>query len=123
MAMQQKIRNRLDEITAALKESKAVSLADKDDFIEIMAEAAEGTNGLTVAEKTQANSVNIFNLCYLFMRDKLEGAGAAAHGFWPALFRLIERCRWQLTIIILGAYVLLGYRPQIVEALEALRGR
>ncbi len=119
MAMTQKIKNRLEEITVALKESKNVSLADKDDFIEIMSEAAEGTNGLTVEEKTQANSVNLFNLCYLFMRDKLN----AATGFWPALFRLIYLCRWQITIISLGAFVLFGYHPEIVDGLRAIIGR
>lgn len=116
MAMQQKIRNRLDEITAALKESKAVSLADKDDFIEIMSEAAEGTNGLTVEEKTQANSVNIFNLCYLFMRDKLEGG---PRGFWQGLFHLIERCSWQIVVIVAIIAVAVIFRPEIAEVIKA----
>lgn len=119
MAMTQKVKNRLEEITIALKESKVVSLADKDDFIEIMSEAAEGTNGLSVEEKTQANSVNIFNLCYLFMRDKLN----SAVGFWPSLFRLIYLCRWQITIISLGAFILFGYHPEIVDGLRAIIGK
>ncbi len=115
MAVTQKIQNRLTETVAALRDSKTLSLSDKDDYIEILSEAAEGTNGLTVEEKTQANSVNIFNLCYLFMRDKLEGR---VFGFWPSLFKLIERCKWQITIIILGAFALLAYRPQIAQMVE-----
>ena len=121
MATPEKIQNRTDEIVVACKDARHISLGDRDDWIEIMKRACAGTNGLTTDEKLQACAENLANLTYLFIRDKLEGA--AARGFWPALFRLIERCRWQLTIIILGAYVLLGYRPQIVEALEALRGR
>lgn len=120
MAVSQKIQNRLEETVAALKASREVSLSDKDDFIEILSEAAEGTNGLSVEDKTQANSVNIFNLCYMMIRDRLEGR---AVGFWPALFRLIYLVRWQITIIALGAFVLFGYRPEIVEALRALAGR
>ena len=120
MAISQKTRNRLDELTAALKECRDLSLNERDDYIEILAEAAEGTNGLTVEEKTQANSVNIFNLCYLFLRDKLEGGSG---GKWQALFRLIERCRWQIVIIAIGAFVLFGYRPEIVDGIRALFGR
>ena len=121
MGISQKTKNRLDELTATLKENRALSLNERDDYIEILAEAAAGTNGLTVEEKTQANSVNIFNLCYLVIRDKLEGA--AYGGFWPSLFRLIERCSWQIVIIVLGAFVLFGYRPQIAESLNNLLGR
>lgn len=115
MAITQKIQNRLTEVVAAIRDSKTLSLSDKDDFIEILSEAANGTNGLKSEEKLQANSVNIFNLCYLFLRDKLEGRPT---GFWPYLFRLIERCRWQITLIVLGAFALLAYRPQIAAILE-----
>jgi hypothetical protein len=117
MAIPQKVQNRTDEIVAACKTAKDVSLGDRDDFIAIMMEACEGTNGLTPEEKLQANSVNLANLCYLFIRDKLEGRPA---GFWPALFRLIERCKWQITIIVLGAFALLAYRPQIAQLIEHL---
>ncbi len=120
MAVTQKVQNRLAETVAALRDSKALSLSDKDDYIEIISEAAEGTNGLTIEQKTQANSVNIFNLCYLFMRDKLEGR---VFGFWPALFRLIERCKWQITIIVLGAFALLAYRPQIIQIVDHFTGK
>lgn len=119
MAMTAKVKNRLDELVAALKETRNLSLGDRDDDIEILTQAAEGTNGLSLEEKVQATSENLFNLCYLFIRAQLEGG--AAVGFWPALFRLLERCRWQVTIIALGAFVLFGYRPEIVENLKALR--
>ncbi len=120
MAIPQKVQNRTDEIVAACKTAKDVSLGDRDDFIAIMTEACEGTNGLTPEEKLQANSVNLANLCYLFIRDKLEGRPA---GFWPSLFRLLYLCRWQITIISLGAFVLFGYRPEIVEGVRAIIGR
>ena len=121
MAVPQKIRNRTEEVTAALKECRHLTLSERDDLIEIMAEACEGTNGLTVEDKTQANSVNLANLCYLVIRDKIEGTAAA--GFWPLFFRWAERCSWQLVIIALGAFVLFGYRPEIVGAIKAIAGR
>ena len=120
MAIPQKVQNRADEIVAACKTTKNLSLSDRDDYIEIMTEACEGTNGLSPEQKLQANSVNLANLCYLFLRDKLEGRSA---GFWPALFRLIYLCRWQITIISLGAFVLFGYHPEIVDGLRAIIGR
>ncbi len=113
MAMTAKIKNRLDELVAALKGSKTLSLNERDDLIEIIAQAAEGTNGLTAEEKTQANSENIFNLCYLFIRDKLEGGGSRA-----GLYRLIYMCRHQITILGLGALGLLAFRPQVAALLE-----
>lgn len=119
MAIPQKIQNRADEVSAALKECRHLPLSERDDLIEIMAEARDGTNGLTVEDKTQANSVNLANLCYLYIRDRLEGEGGGRSG----LYRLIRDCRWQITIIALGAFVLFGYRPEIVGALKALFGR
>ncbi len=112
-----KISNRAEEIISALKESRKLSLSERDDLIEIMTEARDGTNGLTVEEKTQANSVNIANLCYLYIRERLEGAS----GFWPQLFRLVERCRWQIVIIVLGAFALLAYHPEIAGLIASLR--
>ena len=117
MAVPQKVQNRTDAIVSACKTATNVSLSNRDDYIAIMTEACEGTNGLSSEEKLQANSVNIANLCYLFIRDKLEDRPA---GFWPALFRLIERCKWQITIIVLGAFALLAYRPQIAQLVEHL---
>lgn len=117
MAMAAKIRNRLDELVAALKETRNLSLGDRDDDIEILTQTAEGTNGLSLEEKVQALSENLFNLCYLFIRAQLEGGAAA--GFWPALFRLIERCRWQITIVALGVCAVLAFRPQFAALIEA----
>lgn len=117
MAMTQKTKNRLEGTIADLKAAKHISPGNRDDYIEFISEAAEGTNGFTIEQKTQANAQNIFNLCYLFIRDKIE-SGSSAAGFWPGLFRLIERCKWQITIIVLGAFALLAYRPQIAQIVE-----
>lgn len=121
MATPEKILNRTEEIVAGCKEARHISLGDRDDFIEIMKRACAGTNGLTADDKLQACAENIANLTYLFIRDKLEGATAA--GFWPALFRLIYLTRWQITIIAIGAFILFGYRPEIVDGVRALIGR
>jgi len=121
MATPEKILNRTEEIVAGCKEARHISLGDRDDFIEIMKRACAGTNGLTTDDKLQACAENLANLTYLFIRDKLEGATAA--GFWPGLFRLIDRCRWQITIIVLGAFALLAYRPQIAQIVEHFTSR
>ena len=115
MAITAKTQNRLDELTAALKSAKDLSLNERDDYIEILAEAAEGTNGLTVEEKTQANSVNIFNLCYLFLRDKLEGREKVS-----GLYDLIYRCRTNITIIVGIVAALLVLRPQLAALIDAI---
>lgn len=120
MATPEKIQNRTDEIVVACKDARHISLGDRDDWIEIMKRACAGTNGLTTDEKLQACAENLANLTYLFIRDKLEGERGGGRA---GLYRLIRDCRWQITIIALGAFVLLGYRPQIVEALKALFGR
>ncbi len=121
MATPEKILNRTEEIVAGCKEARHISLGDRDDFIEIMKRACAGTNGLTADDKLQACAENLANLTYLFIRDKLEGAAAA--GFWPALFRLIERCKNQIVIISLGAFALLAYRPQIIQIVNHFTGQ
>jgi hypothetical protein len=117
MAMTQKTKNRLEGTIADLKVAKHISPGNRDDYIEFISEAAEGTNGLTLEEKTQANAQNLFNLCYLFIRDKIE-SGSTANGFWPLLFRMIERCSWQIVTITGIVSVTLILRPQIAAVIE-----
>lgn len=119
MAVTQKILNRFDGLADAIKSTKVLTLNERDDYLEILFEAKEGTNGLTLEEKTQANSQNIFNLCYLFMRDKLEGSDGKS-----GLYRLIFLCRNQIVTLILGVVlivcVLMGYRPQVIQLFDHL---
>ena len=121
MAMTQKTKNRLEETIAELKAAKHISLGDRDDYIELLTEAAEGTNGLTVEEKVQANAVNTFNLCYLMLRGRLDGAAAA--GFWPSLFRLIRDCKRELMWLGFGITALCAFRPQGIQVFESIFGR
>ena len=114
MAVPQKIQNRTEEIVQALKEDRNLPLSDRDDYIEIMTQSAEGTNGLTTDQKLQACAENTANLCYLYIRDKLEGGGGGRAG----LYRLIYKCRNQIVVIVLGAFALLAFRPQLAAILE-----
>lgn len=116
MATPQKVANRADAVIEALKKNDRLTLSERDDMIEIMSEAREGTNGLTVEEKTQANSVNLANLTYLFIRHLLEGCETGRAG----LYGLIRDCRWQ--IVILGGFLtlLLAFRPQLAAIIEKL---
>ncbi len=114
MATAAKIKNRLEETVAELKQSREISLTDKDDYIELLTEAADGTNGLTLEEKVQANANNTFNLCYLMIRDKLEGGGGRS-----GLYMLIFRCRWQIVILAGFITLLLAFRPQLAAIIEA----
>ena len=117
MAISAKTRNRLDELIAALKKADGLTLNERDDLIEIITEAAEGTNGLTVEAKTQANSVNIFNLCYLYIRDRLEAPKKVTS--WKDV---LIRCSWQtvavVAITVPAVAVLLIYQPQLAAILE-----
>jgi hypothetical protein len=117
MAVPEKVANRTEEIVAALKESRDLSLGDKDSFIEIMKRACAGCNGLTPDEKLQACAENIANLCYLMIKDKLEGGRVV--GFWPHLFRLIERRTWAFVVIALAVIVLVGTSPEIIDRLQS----
>jgi len=119
MAVPEKIANRTERIVAALREARHLSLGDRDSFVEIMKRSCIATNGMSAEEKLQACSENIADLCYLIIKDKLEGP--ATVGFWPSLFRLIDRHPVAFVVLVLGAYVLAGYRPEIVENLKAFR--
>ena len=110
-----KIANRAEAVINALKTDSRLSLSERDDMIEIMSEARDGTNGLTVEDKTQANSVNIANLTYLFIRHLLEGRETGRGG----LYRLIRDCRWQIVLIVAILSVLLAFRPQLAALIEA----
>jgi len=119
MSVPLSVQNRYDTLSSALKTSKLLSLSDQDDYLKILEETRDGTNGLTLPEKLQANSQNLFNLCYLFMRDKLEGGNSRA-----GLYRLIFLCRNQIVILVLGVVlivcVLMGYRPQVIQLFDHL---
>ena len=91
-----------------------MSLNERDDYIGIMLDAKNGANGLPTEEKLQACSENIANLCYLIIRDKLEGGGGRA-----GLYVLIYRCRWQIVILAGFITLLLAFRPQLAAIIEA----
>lgn len=117
MAISHKTQNRWDTLSARLRanDGSRVSLNDCDDYLEILAQNAEGTNGLEPEEKLQAISEGLFNLTYLVIRDKLDAPRSRL-----SLIRDIAiACRWQITIVALGVCAVLAFRPQIAALIEA----
>ena len=104
----------------------------KEETIENLTSTAQSTNGFTHDEKIQAMSINQFDMArsdarihlsmaagFKRIEDKIASLGPV--GFWPALFRLIEKCRWQLCIlaaIVAGMFIL---KPELAEYLRLLR--
>ena len=120
MAISRKTQNRLDTLTARLRENDGrLSLNDCDDYLEILAQSGEGTNGLTPEQKLQATSEGLFNLTYLFIRDKLETPKPATS--WKDV---LIKCSWQtvavVAITVPAVTALLAYRPQLAAILEHL---
>ena len=117
MSTSHKTQNRLEMLSARIRanEGNRISLNDCDDYLAILAQSANGTNGLTPEEKLQACAENLFNLTYLFIRDKLDAPRSRL-----SLIRDIAiACRWQITIVALGVCAVLAFRPQIAALIEA----
>lgn len=119
MATPQKIANRSEALINALKANTELTLSERDDYIEIMTEAREGTNGLTTEEKTQANSENIANLCYLFIRHLLEGRNGSATS-WKDV---CVKCAWQIVAGIGIVSALLIFRPELGAVISGIFGK
>lgn len=125
MAMSEKVKNRQEVLTADLK-SCGAPLGAVDDDIEILAMAAAGTNGLPPDEKLQACAENIFNLCYLYIRDKQEARKAAkeAEGKATTWKDVLVRCAWQIVAVVAitvpAVVALFAYRPELAAVLKSL---
>lgn len=118
MAISHKTQNRWDSLSARLRDNDGrLSLNECDDYLEILAQNAEGTNGLKPEEKLQAISEGLFNLTYLFIRDKLEAQKPATS--WKDV---LIKCSWQ-TVVVVAITVpsitfLFVYQPQLAAILE-----
>lgn len=93
-----------------------MSPGDKDLCREICIEARDGTNGLDVEAKTQANSCNIANLTYLLVRYMLTRSANCTT--WKDV---VVRCSWQITIIVVALFVLIAIHPELGGVLAQLR--
>lgn len=115
MPVPQKIDNRIhaliDEVNASQMEP-----GEKDLCREILIEAHDGTNGLDVEAKTQANSCNIANLTYLLVRDMLKRAGASSS--WKDV---VVKCSWQITIVLVALFALIALHPELGGVLAQLK--
>lgn len=106
--------------------------AVKEETIQNLVSTAASTNGLTGDEKIQAISINQFDMARSDARIHLSMSAGfkrieeriealAPTGFWPALFRLLETCRWQLCIIAAIVAGMLIIKPELAAYLELLR--
>jgi len=82
---------------------------------DILLHAEEGTNGLTQEEKLQNVSETVFSIVTMMVSQRLDGFGKL-----QGLFKVIEACRWQITIIagIIGTCLI--FRPEVAELLKAV---
>ena len=117
MAVSEKIRNRTETAVAAIRDSH-LDPGEKDDLIEIVCDARDGTNGLTPEDKLQANADNIFALVFLFVRAATAKPTPTAS--WKDV---IIQCRRELAVLGLGVITLLVLRPQIADVVEHILSR
>ena len=113
-------------------QSSELDPAVKEETIQNLVSTAASTNGLKGDEKIQAISINQFDMARSdarihlsmaagFRRIEERIASLGPVGFWPALFRLMEKCRWQLCIIIAILSVTLVLKPELAEYLRLLK--
>lgn len=117
MAVSEKILNRTDTSIRAIRDSH-LDVGEQDDLIEMACSARDGTNGLNPEEKLQANAENIANLVFLFIRQSVRKP--LPTDTWKDV---IIKCRREITVIGLGAFALLAFRPQIAAVVEHILSR
>lgn len=114
MAVPAKIAARTDAAIQIIRES-SLPMSEVDDLISILVEARDGTNGLSLEEKVQANAHNIANLCSLFVRHSVDAAK-----YRRSWRDVIVECKWPLVICVITLSILIAYRPSVVQTIEAL---
>lgn len=112
MSVSEKILNRTDTSIKAVRDSH-LDVGEQDDLIEMACGARDGTNGLNPEAKLQACAENIANLVFLFIRQAVRKPPPTDS--WKDV---IIKCRREITVIGLGAFALLAFRPQIAAVVE-----
>lgn len=113
-------------------EASELDPAVKEEVIQNLTSTAAATNGFTQEEKIQSISINQFDMARSdarihlsmasgFKRIEEKIAALGPVGFWPALFRLLEKCRWQLCIIVAIVAVTVILKPELAEYLRLLK--
>ena len=110
--MTEKTMKRRDLLLNEIGKSK-MDIDDKLDLENLVQQAAETTNGSS--DKIQGMSDVLFGIVQLLVTDKIEGCGQG--GKLQGLYRVIETCRWQITIIagIIGTCLI--FRPEVASIL------
>ena len=117
MAISEKILNRTETSIKSVRDSH-LDLGEQDDLIEMACSARDGTNGLNHEDKLQACAENIANLVFMFIRQSVRKPPPTDS--WKDV---IIKCRREITVIGLGAFALLAFRPQIAAVVEHILSR
>ena len=112
--MSPSISEKKNLILSELKQSK-LSLDEKLDLEHLVDKAAETSNGVETPAKIAGMSEVLFGIVTMMVSQRLDG-----YGRLQGLFKVIEACRWQITIIagIIGTCLI--FHPELSEILKAV---
>lgn len=116
MGIPEKIKNRAEAAIAEVNDSMEMEPGDKDLAREVLIEARNGTNGLTIEQKVAHNAETLFNLAYLFVRMMLKQSITTSN--WKDV---IVRCSWQITIVLIGLFILIAIHPELGGLLTEIK--
>lgn len=108
MAIPEKTKNRSEALIDEVNDSKRMMPGDKDIAREVLIEARNGTNGLTLEQKVAHNAETLFNLTYLVVRMMLQQAERVSS--WKDV---VVNCSWQITIVLIGLFILIAIHPEL----------
>lgn len=112
--MTKAIENRRDSVIKSINDSKLPSDA-KEQFVEMVSNAADATNGFSPDQKIQAISEQVFSLTVLNVLNRID----VNHGKWSALVA----CRWALTTIVGIVATMLVFRPELSGLIMKIVGQ
>lgn len=119
MAISEKILNRTETAIRIVRDSRAPA-GDQDDYIEMLCDARDLTNGLPPEEKLQATTELLASLVFLYVRQSVQQPER------PATWKdVVIKCRREIGVIVsLGLFALVyvvKVHPEIVQYLSLLK--
>jgi len=115
--MKLEVEKRTELLCQEIQHSKNLTTDEKGDYQDILLHASAGTNGLTPEEKLQNATESIFSLVCMMITQRLDGGQS---GKLQGLYKVIEACKWQITIVAGILATCLIFRPEVAELLKAL---
>ena len=115
----EEIQNERDNILQKIDHSKIISTEKKYIYRKLLIKAAEATNGVSEKEKLQSCCENQFGLISLYILHNLDFEKNLKNTKFSIFANVIEKCKWQLTIISFFFAILLIYHPEIVNVFKS----